>query len=310
MKFNKPKFWDNKFGFIAFFLVPLSLIVILFIFLKKKFSRDIKFNIPVICVGNIYVGGTGKTPASILIAKELERLGKNPAICRKFYKEHKDEHNLIKNKFKNLLLDKDRAKGIIKIEKLNHDVAILDDGFQDYKIKKDLSILCFNQRQLVGNGLVFPAGPLRESLSSMRNAQIVLINGMKDIKFEKKILNINKNLQIFYTSYKPLNIDEFKGKKLLALAGIGNPNNFFQLLLNNNLQVEKKLIYPDHYEFSRSEINIIIEEANRKNYQIITTEKDYFRISNFEIRNIKYLKTSLEIYEKEKLLKTVCKIYD
>tara|TARA_X000001036_G_C20693056_1_gene810166 strand:- start:5268 stop:6224 length:957 start_codon:yes stop_codon:yes gene_type:complete len=310
MKFTKPKFWDKSFSFTAFLLMPFTLMVMLFVFLQKKFTKTIKFNIPIICVGNIYVGGTGKTPVSIYIAKEVLKLGKNPAILRKFYEEHQDEHRMIQENFKNLILDSNRANGIRNVEKMNYDTVILDDGFQDRKIHKDLNILCFNQNQLIGNGFILPSGPLRESLKSIKNAEIILINGKKDNEFEKKILNINKKLKIFYTKYKPVNIDQFKGKKLLAIAGIGNPENFFQLLLENNLNVRKKLIYPDHYVFSETEINNIVKEADINNYEIIMTEKDYFRIKDFNNDKIKYLRVLLEIPDKKNLIKIISKLYD
>ena len=310
MRLNKPKFWNTKNNFISILLFPLSLIVLLFIYVKKKITKVIKFNIPIICVGNIYIGGTGKTPTSIFLAKELLRLGKNPVILRKFYRSHKDEHNLIKKKFTNLILSKNRIDGIRKAEREKYDSVILDDGFQDYKIQKDLSILCFNQNQLVGNGLVLPSGPLRESLSSICSAQIILINGKKNEAFEKKILNINKNLRIFYSSYKPENIDQFKNKKLLAIAGIGNPDNFFQLIKENGLNINKKLVFPDHYEFNKIEIQNIKNEVRDNNYQIIMTEKDYFKIKEFDIDNLEYLKISLEITDKEKFIKTIHNLYD
>jgi tetraacyldisaccharide 4'-kinase len=289
--------------------MPLTIVVMLIIFFKKKLTKTIKFNIPIICIGNIYLGGTGKTPTSIYIANELSKLGRKPVILRKFYKEHKDEHNLIKDNFNHLILNKNRVTGIKEIEKMNYDTVILDDGFQDYKIKKNLNILCFNQNQLIGNGFILPSGPLRESLNSLKNVEIILINGRKDIEFERKILSINKDLKVFYTNYKPLNIEQFKGKKLLAIAGIGNPENFFQLLLKNDLNIEKKLVYPDHYEFTETEIIKITKEAYMNNYEIIMTEKDYFRIKKFKNDKIKYLKVSLEIFEKEKLLKEISKSY-
>ena len=310
MRLNKPKFWDTKNNFISILLFPLSLIVLLFIYVKRKITKSIKFNIPIICVGNIYIGGTGKTPTSIFLAEELLRLGKNPVILRKFYRSHKDEHNLIKKKNSNLILSENRIDGIRKAEREKYDSVILDDGFQDYKIQKDLSILCFNQNQLVGNGLVLPSGPLRESLSSICSAQIILINGKKNEAFEKKILNINKNLRIFYSSYKPENIDQFKNKKLLAIAGIGNPDNFFQLIEENGLNINKKLVFPDHYEFNKIEIQNIKNEVRDNNYQIIMTEKDYFKIKEFDIDNLEYLKISLEITDKEKFIKTIHNLYD
>jgi tetraacyldisaccharide 4'-kinase len=312
MKLNKPKFWNTKYSFITILLIPVTLIIILIIFLKKKFTRRIHFNIPIICVGNIYIGGTGKTPTSIYIAKELTELGKKPAILRKYYKDHRDEHNLIREKFNNLILNKNRLAGIKEAVKMNFDTVILDDGFQDYQIKTNLNILCFNQNQLIGNGLVLPAGPLREKLNSLKDADVILINGKRNIDFEKKILKINNNLEIFYSSYKPINIDQFKEQKLFVIAGIGNPDNFIKLLLDNGLNIEKKLIFPDHYEFTQAEISNIIADAKKNNFQVLMTEKDYYRINHLkhELGKIKYLKVSITIDGKEKLLKTISKLYD
>ena len=244
------------------------------------------------------------------MAKELFELGKKPAILRKYYKSHDDEHRLIKNKFKSLILCQDRSDGIKEAEKSLFDMVILDDGLQDYKIKKDLSIVCFNQNQLIGNGLVIPSGPLRENLNALKDANIILINGNKDIDFEKKILNVNKNLEFFYSYFKPTNIERFKNKRLLALAGIGNPENFFKLLQENDLNIEKKLIFPDHYEFTKTEIKNIVKNAKNKNLQIIMTEKDYFKIKDFNIPEIQYLEVSLEIKQKNKLTQIISKLYD
>ena len=309
MQFNKPKFWETT-NLRSYLLFPFSLLVLLIIYLKKKIVKSVHFDVPVICVGNIYVGGTGKTPTSIYLAKELSKLGKNPVILRKYYKEHYDEYALIKEKFNNLILNKNRRVGIFEALKKGYDGIILDDGFQDYKIKKDFNIICFNQNQLLGNGFVIPAGPLREDLSAIKNAHLILINGKKDIHFEEKLFNINKNLEFFYSHYNPINISKFKGKKLLAIAGIGNPNNFFNLLIDNNLNLEKKLIFPDHYKFKEREIKEISTYADQNNYQIIMTEKDYFKIKQFNIKNLGYLKIELEIANKENLIKKIKEIYD
>ena len=306
----KPKFWDSRIGFFSILLYPLSLLFVFLIFLKKKFSKVRSFEIPIICVGNIYIGGTGKTPTSILLTKELSKLGKKPVILRRYYKSHTDEYKLIKNNFKNLILSNNRIEALIELEKSNFDIAILDDGLQDYRIKKDLSIVCFHHNQLIGNGLTLPSGPLRENLNALKNADVVIINGNRVKYFEEKILNINEKLEVFYSHYKPMNIEQFKNKKLLAIAGIGNPENFFQLLENNNLIIEKKLIFPDHYNFSKTEVQNIVDEAEKKNYQVIMTEKDYFKIKDFKIDKIEYLKVSLNIELKEKLLYRIRKLYD
>ena len=306
----KPKFWNQKINFLTIFLLPLSLIFIFIIFLKKKFTKSLRFKIPIICVGNIFLGGTGKTPISVFLAKEISKLGKKTVILRRYYKNHKDEYKFIKSKFKNLILNKNRISGLEIAEKSNFDVAILDDGLQDYRIRKNLNIVCFNQNQLIGNGFVLPSGPLRETLNALKNANIVIINGDKDKYFERKILNVNKKLEVFYSSYIPLNINKFKNKKLLAIAGIGNPENFFKLIEKNKLKLEKKIIFPDHYEFSRNEIQNIVDEATSKNCQIIMTEKDYFKVKHFKIRKIKFLKVLLKIDNQKKLLNKIKELYD
>ena len=136
MILNKPKYWDKKIGIISIMLFPITIIVLITNFFKKKITIAKKFNIPIICIGNIYVGGTGKTPTSIFLGNELKKLGRNPAILRKFYDAHADEYNLIKKYFNNLILNKRRLEGI-KSEMHNFDSIILDDGFQDYTIKKN-----------------------------------------------------------------------------------------------------------------------------------------------------------------------------
>ncbi len=311
IKLNKPKFWDIKeISFFSILLFPFSLITLLIIFLRKIFLKAKTFEIPIICVGNIYIGGTGKTPTAILIAKELTNNGNKPAILRKFYDNHTDEYNQINNSFKHLIINRHRDDGIKEARVRGYDTVILDDGLQDYKIKTNLNIVCFNQKQLIGNGLILPSGPLREKLNALKNVHIVLINGDKDDDFEKKLLKINKDLEIYYSYYNPVNIGEFKSKKLLALAGIANPENFFMLLEENNLNINEKLIFPDHYKFSKKEIQSIINIAKRKELKIITTEKDFFKLNNFKLENLNYLKVSLEIKNKEKLLSRINKIYD
>ena len=308
MKLIKPKFWDGK-NLISLSLFPLSLIIQLIIFFKKKFTKVSNFKIPIVCIGNIYVGGTGKTPLSILVSKELSKIGKKPAIIRKYYKDHEDEHSLIKENFNYLILNSNRIGAIQEAENKNFDIAILDDGFQDYKIKKNLSIICFNSN-FEGNGFVIPAGPLRENLSSIKNAQIMIINGDKNLKFEKKILDINNNIDIYYSEYKAINYDKFTQKELLVITGIGNPENFLKLLNDHNLKIAKKYIYPDHYNFSKEEIDNFISEAKKNGYQIICTEKDFHRIKVYDIKEIDYLKVELVLEKKERLIKKIQSIYD
>lgn len=309
MRIYKPIFWNKPKNFITLILLPISFLLQIFVFLKKKFYKARKFNIPILCVGNIYIGGTGKTPISLFLANELKLLGKKPVIIKKFYKNQKDEHLLIEKNGIPLIIEKDRSSSIRLAEK-EFNFAILDDGFQDYSIKKDLSILCFHNKQLIGNGYIFPAGPLRENLSAIKNAQIAIINGEKNEIFESKLKKFNSNLKVFYSKYKLINPEKFQNKDILAFAGIGNPENFFDLLIENGLNVKKSIPYPDHYDFKRNEILEIIDQAKEKNYTILTTEKDLSRIQNFKFSEIYSCDVSLEIENKSHLMTLIKKIYD
>ena len=306
MKLKKPKFWINpKISFLAIFLYPLSLLIQLFSYFSKIKSPK-KFQIPIICVGNIYLGGTGKTPLAMEIYKITKLLGKNPAFVKKKYDYLEDEIKMLKKSGK-VFVNKKRIKAIELLINEKNDLAILDDGFQDFTIEKKFSILCFNQKQWIGNGLIIPSGPLREKFSALNRAQCVVINGKKDTEIEEKIYKENANIQIYYSNFKLININKFKDKKIVAFAGIGNPSNFFDLLKDNNLNVLNKISFPDHYQFSKSDLDKLILESNNQNATLVTTEKDYCRINENYKSNIECAKVELEINNKDKFIELLKK---
>ena len=305
MKITKPKFWDKKNSLISFFLLPVSFFFQLLIFLKKGLTKKKKFSIPVICVGNIYLGGTGKTPLCIELADILKNANRKVAIIKKFYKAHNDEFKLIESKKIKLFKKVSRNVSIKEAEVDKYDCVILDDGFQDTSIIKNLNIICFNEEQLAGNEMTLPSGPLREPLSSLKNSQIVIINGNINEVFSKKIKTISSDISIYYSHYLPVNLNKFKNHKLLAFAGIGNPHNFFNLLEKNNLQIVKKVSFPDHYDYSIKELRDLVFFSEKHNLKIITTEKDFFRIDHHKIPQIQCLNVKLEIKNRKKFEKEV-----
>ena len=123
-------------------------------------------------------------------------------------------------------------------------------------------------------------------------------------------MSINNNIDIYYSEYKAINYDKFNQKELLVIAGIGNPENFLKLLNNHNLRIAKKYIFPDHYTFSKEEVNNFISEAKRYGYQIICTEKDYHRIQKQSVEEIDFLRVELVLEKKETLIKKIQDIYD
>ena len=281
MKILKPKFWDQDYyTFFSLFLLPISFFYQILISLKKLITIKKKFPIPIICVGNIYIGGTGKTPLAIKIFEILKELNKNPVIIKKNYKNHEDEISLIKN-YGKILTSKKRVDAINDAAEKKFNCAVLDDGYQDFEIKKNLNIICFNIDQKIGNGYTIPSGPLRQNLRSLKECNLILINGKKDVEFEQKLLKYNSKLIFFYYNYYAKNLLDLKNKKLIAFAGIGNPKNFFNFLKLNQLNIIKEISYPDHYQYTEKELDYLIELEKKYTAKLITTEKDSFRINPF-----------------------------
>ena len=308
MSFFKPKFWDkNQVSLFSILLFPIALLIKLINLLKRLTTKTNQCSIPVICVGNIYLGGTGKTPLCIEIFSILKDLNMNPAFIRKQYDSFQDEVNLQKQ-IGPIYQNKKRVKAIREAIQNKKNVAILDDGFQDFSIDKNLSIVCFNEKQWIGNGLVIPSGPLREDLSALKRANCVIINGEKNIDIETKIRSKNEKIKIFYIKYKTKNIDKFKNKKVTAFAGIGNPENFFNLLKDNSINVVKEIKFPDHYNYSKKELKNLINESKEDNTILITTEKDYLRIDENYKKNIDYLIITVDIKNRNQFTEEIKKI--
>ena len=299
MQFKKPLFWDSKkISFWSVLLFPLSIIYLIIIWIVRIPSIFKKHNNvwPIICVGNIYLGGTGKTPLAAEIFKFLKSNGKKPSFIKKHYDYLVDEIKML-NEIGDTFYAKDR-KTAIDLSILNgNNVAILDDGFQDFSIKPNFSILCFSSKQLIGNGFVIPSGPLRERLSSALRADCIVINGNKtneSLEFEKKINSKikGKKLHFFYSKYKIKNTERFKNKEITAFAGIGNPTNFFDLLKENNINIKNSFSFPDHHKYSQADFDKITKDKSPK---IITTKKDYLRLNDKQKEICDYVEIDLEI---------------
>ena len=293
MKIKKPLFWDN-YNLVSLSLIPLSFIVIFFNFIKTlSFKKN--FKIKTICVGNIYLGGTGKTPLALKINDILKYKFKTVFI-KKNYPDQIDEQNIL-SKYGKLICLKFRDIALKIAQRKKYQLAILDDGLQDKSLNYDISIACFNSSDLIGNGLIIPAGPLREKVSSILNYDIVFLNGEKNkSKFEKKLKQLNPKLKIFRARYTPKNLKSFKFKdNFLMFSGIGNPAEFKKTLNKYNFNIKKEIIFPDHYKYKNSDIMEIKKTARRNKLKIITSEKDYCRLSNSQKKNIQYLTIELNI---------------
>ena len=307
MNLKKPKFWDAKNPNIyAYLLLPLSFLIRLFGSYKgKKVNKKIK--IKTICVGNIYVGGTGKTSLSIKINEILSKKNFKSCFVKKFYKNQLDEQKILKSNGK-LFLSKKRIDALKQAENENYEIAVLDDGLQDKSINYDISFVCFNNINWIGNGMTIPSGPLREPLSILKRHKNVFINGnLENLEvLKKEIFKINSEINVHIGKYEPRNLEEFeKNEKYIVFSGIGNHQTFISMLKNYGLNILKEFEFPDHYKYTKKDISEILAEANKLKCKIVTTEKDYFRLKSENLSQIKFIKSELKIIDEEKFLQSL-----
>ena len=295
MKLIKPKFWDKTYlTYQSMLLFPLTF----FIDLKNLltfFEKPKKYNeIKTVCVGNIYIGGTGKTPLVDFLANNLKKKIKTAIIKKKYY-SHLDEKRFLEKNNK-VFFNKNRKVSLKQAIKSKFKLAIFDDGLQDRNIEYDLKIVCFNSLSLAGNELRLPSGPLREKLSSLKKYDAVFITGNNvNKKFLDKIKVINPKICIFNGEYICTNLHKYKKNNYLIFSGIGNPCSFKKTVTKYKIKFKKNLIYPDHYNYSEADINEIKKLAKDNNLKLLTTEKDFNRIPLKYRKNINFLKVNLKI---------------
>ena len=307
MKFKKPKFWDlKKPNIYSYILLPIAFLVQIFVYFKKK-TKFNDFKIKTICVGNIYVGGTGKTSLCIKINEILKKKNIRSCFIKKFYKDQLDEQKILKKRGQ-VFSSKVRVDSIKQAEHENYEVAIIDDGLQDSSINYDKSIVCFNNINWIGNGMVIPSGPLREKLFNIRNYDCIFLNGnLENLEtIKKEIITVHSKANIYIGQYKILNIDEINlSDNYFAFSGIGNHKTFLSTLKEHKIKVMEDLEFPDHYEYTNKDLDKIITSSKKFNSKIITTEKDYLRIDNQIKKEIQFVKSELIIIDEEKFIKEI-----
>ena len=305
MSLKKPSFWDlPKPNLISYLLIQLTLPIVLRNFLFRFFKKEKSSNIKTICVGNIYLGGTGKTPLSIKIYEILKKLNNKVATVKKNYSNQKDEQLLLKQKT-SLIISNSRKNAINEGINQNYKVLIFDDGLQESEIDFDIKLVCFKSKNWIGNGQLIPAGPMREKISSLKRFDAVILNGNSENfeKIENQIKKIKSNIKIFKTFYEISNIQKYDlNSKYLIFSGIGNPSDFKDILLENKFDVRKELIFSDHYKYSLNDFEKIRINAKNENLKILTTEKDYMKIPEEFKEEIDFVAIDLIIQNEEKFI--------
>lgn len=294
----------NFFKKFCFIFLPFSYIYYGLHLIKFYFTKPYRSKNKVICVGNISMGGTGKTPICIYINELLKKNNiKSVFMLRGYGKNIFDvvvangncgfdeigDEAMIYQTISNTYVCKNRVKSLKKIKNFenNSTIVISDDGFQNNSFEKDFSICVVDGEKYFGNGFVFPAGNLREPISNLKNFDCVVVNGGVNIDLIKKY---NKN--VFVTK---INITYTKKiiSDVILVSGIGNNDKFYNSFVKNNkVNVIKHFKYPDHYSYSNDDIINILNFAAKNNCDIVTTRKDYVKIPNnykqkFVVQDIK-----------------------
>jgi tetraacyldisaccharide 4'-kinase len=251
----------------------------------------------VICVGNYHVGGAGKTPTVLALAKLLRGLGETPVVLSRGYggKLHGpvkvdparhaaadvgDEPLMLAATLP-VVVSRQRADGVPLARSLAATVILLDDGFQSPAVAKDASLIVIDGHRGLGNGQVFPAGPLRAPLPpqlARTDALIIVGNGTAADGAAAEIAAQDKPVLRANLAPNQASVAALRGKRVLAFAGIGDPARFFGTLQASGVDVVRSRAFADHHAFARSEIDSLIAEAGREQLALVTTEKDLTRL--------------------------------
>ena len=288
-----PKFWYLKRdSFLSNLLYPFSLIFRLGTKLRKLISREKKSELPIICVGNIVIGGAGKTPVALKIGNMLKQAGYNPHFVSKGYGGLEKNNTLVNDWHspksvgdESLLLSEiaptwiglDRNKSFKLAKENGADCIIMDDGFQNPTLQKDFSIIVINAEQGFGNKRVIPAGPLRESIHRglLRTNLVITIGAITDNVKDK----IPKHIPVIRANFKIQEGDlMLKGQRITAFAGIAYPEKFFNSLKLVRANIVDKKSYSDHHIYTEDDLLYLAEIANKNNSILVTTKKDFVRI--------------------------------
>ena len=313
------KIWYNNnflFRIIALSLIPFSILYYIAFNLKKTLTQKNSFSANIICVGNIVVGGSGKTTIALSLIEMLPN--KKIVVLLRGYKGNlkeltkvKPEHTVIDVGDEALLYSQvvstytcsNRKNAINKIiENENPDLIILDDGLQDMSINKNKNIIAINGRRGFGNKLVLPAGPMRQTISTVpKNNSIFLIVGDDKTSIIPKYEN---HMNTLYQARLISNI-QGDGNKIYAFSGVADNENFFDTLEKQDFKIINKTSFPDHYNFTDIEIKKIINNAIKDKVDVYTTSKDWKKKKKEYQDIIKQLPIKIEIDNQQSFIKSI-----
>jgi len=293
---REPAFWHRPSSWTSLLLTPLGALYGL-VAARRLQREGFDAGIPVLCVGNYHVGGAGKTPTVLALAKMLRDLGETPVVLSRGYggrlqgpiRVDPERHvaadvgdePLMLARTVPVVVARDRIEGVALARSQGASVILMDDGFQNPAIAKDASLIVIDSVRGLGNGRVLPAGPLRAPLPpqlARTDALIVIGNGTAAAAVAAAVAARGKPVLSAHLEPDHASLASLRGKRVLAFAGIGDPDRFFRTLRASGIEVVVTRAFPDHHPFSQSEIEILVAAAKRDALTPVTTEKDLARL--------------------------------
>lgn len=291
MRMRAPDFWyENPNETVAFVLKPLGWLYGFVGRTRASMVKPFKASIPVVCVGNLTAGGTGKTPLAIAIAERLKTRGLRVCFLSRGYgadipgamvvdaaedtAEDVGDEPLMLAQHAMTIVSPDRPAGARLAVSRGAQVLVMDDGFQNPSLAKDLSLVVIDAAKGFGNGCLIPAGPLRERVEdglARADAVVVMGSGHVFLPVEKPILRATLEAL-------PEERARLKNKRVVAFAGIGEPKKFFATVEDCGAIITSRLEYADHYAYSEDDLADLREMAARQDAELLTTEKDLLRL--------------------------------
>jgi tetraacyldisaccharide 4'-kinase len=262
-------------------------------------AKGLEPGVPVICVGNYHLGGAGKTPTVLALAGILRELGETPVVLSRGYggerrgpvlvdpekhsaREVGDEPLMLASHLA-VVVARDRVDGVALAKSRRASVIVMDDGFQNPALVKDAALIVIDGARGIGNGLVFPAGPLRAPLAAQlarTDALVVIGTGTAAQSVAAAIAAAGKPVLAARLEPEAAAVARLRGKRVLAFAGIGDPARFFRTLQASGIEVARQQAFADHHRFSAHEIAALVTDAKREGLILVTTEKDLVRFRN------------------------------
>ena len=293
---REPAFWHRPRSLKSHLLRPLAALYGTITALRLQ-RKGFDAGVPVLCVGNYHLGGAGKTPTVLALANILSELGERPVVLSRGYggerrgpvlvdpgrhsaQEVGDEPLMLAAHLP-VVVARDRVDGVALAKSRLASVILMDDGFQNPALVKDCSLIVIDSERGIGNGLVFPAGPLRAPLPAQlarTDALVVIGAGAAAKDVAAAVAAPGKPVLAAHLEPDPAAVTQLRGQRVLAFAGIGDPGRFFRTLQASGIEVAQQKAFADHHRFSLGEIAALVADAKRDGLIPVTTEKDLVRL--------------------------------